>query len=846
MQDDPRNSLPARVNPHRSTPPAASTHPAQPSSSDAVSAEPALSLLEVLLRHPVKLIGCLVLALGLGVVYQLYAPRVYESSAEIFVEKSQNGVPNSAISPGGVVAGQPSTHASVLVSTPVLRAALSQPAVANSQTLAEIDEDARLRFLKKNISVVYAEKLETLAVRFRGAVREETPTIVNAVVAAYLNELGISLQAATAPPAASPADTHAVSGSASEVDRGVMSDQMMEARLMALATQLAEAQVAEESAAIRLAQATDASIEFSQLAALLDESGLDSRAYGLTEMAYLRNELARLEQQIKGMPAGWGPEHAVRGPVERQATALRREWRTLQTNARQSMVGLLEASQENARKRVAELDRRISQEQAAALRDAKPSVRVLELGEIPHRKAAPKGTKSLGVALVLGLLSGVGLILFSELRPSNAPAPTNPETLGLDPASASPSLDASSRGLALRTPDDVRDQLHDDAPPLLGLVPEVPSSHRLTSPDFDATASSIHQIRAVLQIHAGHSGARAFAFTSPRRGAGKTSVTIGVASSLAMSGSRTLVVDCDLAGRIARGQTGEPPQEHANDRFGPLDPDGSAGDHHCLDNVVLEQGYLSDDDSRALAAPIPQHRAGVAGMLDGRRLDECVVASTTPRLSFLPATHAQTRHIGMMSDAFIRQLIAEADPHFDLVLFDSGPVPGSVEALLVTSQVDGVVVVVPQGETREALARTMSYLKVVQAKVFGTVFNRAAAERTAADQSNKPTAATAETQSSIVSARHQNHDANLSSLEEHQVQTDDDGEFLTGDAPLGSGILAAAVFSDAQSGYASQDWKLEETSAFSGSVEELFGNATHETAADDDSDDEPKTPDTRV
>ncbi|MEL7087378.1 MAG: hypothetical protein AAGL98_02870, partial [Planctomycetota bacterium] len=394
------------------------------------------------------------------------------------------------------------------------------------------------------------------------------------------------------------------------------------------------------------------------------------------------------------------------------------------------------------------------------------------------------------------------------------------------------------------------------APASAGLVPEIPTGRRLTSPNFDATASSIHQIRAVLQVQAGSKNAKAFAFTSPRRGAGKTSVTIGVASSLAMSGTKTLVVDCDLAGRIARGQVGQPaagsqaerPPATSNgnghhngsgngnghaadangfDRFGPIDPEGSSPDNPSMDNVVIEEGFVSDENKQALAEA-QGTKVGVTGMLDGGSLAECAVDATVPGLSLLPAVHAQTHHIGMMSDAFIRRLIEEAQGTYDLVLFDTGPVPGSVEALLVTSQVDGVVVVVPQGEARQALTRTMSYLKVVGASVFGTVFNRASnapepGESHAASSSVAGAAATATAAAASRSAVKNAGDDPLVELEDHQHLTDNDGEFMEGDAPLGSGILAAAVFSDAESAFASKDWTLEETSEFNGSVDELFG-----------------------
>jgi len=76
----------------------------------------------------------------------------------------------------------------------------------------------------------------------------------------------------------------------------------------------------------------------------------------------------------------------------------------------------------------------------------------------------------------------------------------------------------------------------------------------------------------------------------------------------------------------------------------------------------------------------------------------------------------------------------------------------------VASQCDGVIVIVPQGEERRAMDRTMSYLKVVGANVLGTVFNRVAPDD---DAAGLP-----------------------------------EGVSRPGAVPLGSGILAAAVFSD--------------------------------------------------
>ena len=779
-------------------------------------AEPALSLLEVVLRHRKKLILCVAAALFLGAVYQLLAPRKYEAAAEVFVQRSRDGQSNSPLSSGGLASGLPSTHASVMESIPVLRAALEKPEVAGSLTLAGVEGEAkRLKFLKKSLQVGFSKEKEIVSVAFTGRVKKETALIVNAVLDAYQQRLRATLLGV---------DVQELAGIESE-PTGLLGEKIIAGRLERLGAEQTSAQMAREAASVRVQQARDAGADIAELATLLEDAGISSGKQVVAEVAYLQTELLALERNLESMPPSWGPSHTVRGPVQRQADAIRYELTRLQVDAAAVMHNLLESDLHNAERRAHEMEQSIADQQRLALRVAPLPIERIEEALVPDRKASPRGLKTAGVSVFLGLFFGVCWILWVELKEGGVAAVS----------AAAPGEPVGQGPLLLAGTDMAQEQAA--STPLLGMIPEVPTGRRLTTPNFDATASSIHQIRAVLQVHAGSNDAKAFAFTSPRRGAGKTSVTIGVASSLAMSGTRTLVVDCDLAGRIARGQTGGPSGEGTglsingvHDRFGPLDLEGSSPENASIDNIVIEEGYISDDDKGMFSEAKGGVKVGVTGMLDGGSLSECCVEATVPGLSLLPAVHAQPHHIGMMSDAFVRRLIEEAQGTYDLVLFDTGPVPGSVEALLVTSQVDGVVVVVPQGETRQALSRTMSYLKVVGAEVFGTVFNRASdapepGQSPAASTSLAGAAATASAAAATRTAKQKVGDsAPLIELDRDQ-RSQADSEFLAGGAPLGSGILAAAVFSDADSAFSSEDWQLEETSEFNGSVEELFGKA---------------------
>ena len=742
--------------------------PASPAAGSA--GDPALSLFEILLRRKWTVIGCTLLGLLLGGVYLWLAPPTYSTQAKIFVERNNLGQPNSPLSPRGVSAGLPSTHVDLLRSSPVLELALQDPAVAESSLLAEADD--KVKELREKLEVSSSKDSETVTVSLTGRDPREIAEIVNAVVRAYLIEQHPWLA------------TRLDGGEAAATGEGggIMSDRLTATRLEELSSRLTQAENDAAAAAMRLAQGRQAEGDVAMLTQLLGQSGLSTQNLGLDELSYLRYERARVKMALDSLPDAWGPDHLQRQPIERQYRSIEREMRAFEDSTSAAMLGMLSETARQAGERRVGLAADLRVEQAAAEARAELPVRVIDPAQEPRAKAGPKAGQTLAVAMVLGFFGGALLAIGQQLSGRDAayagPA-DGPATSATNEASTLPALqpDAAERSAM---------------GPVLGVVPEIPAGRRLASPNFDASASSIHQVRAVLQVHARRHGLCAYAFTSPRRGAGKTSVTIGVATSLAMSGTRTLVVDTDLAGRIARGQRGRPAP--AADPYGPIAGEGSSPHSDSLDDIAVNQGYLADDDSRAMAAPAAPGgdgpRLGVTGMLDGGTLDECAIPATVDGLSLLPAVAAETRHIGQMSDAFVRRVIEEARGRFDLVLFDTGPIPGSTEALLVASQADGVVLVVPEDEDRSALDRTLSYLKVVDAKIVGTVFNRSKTNADATGKSAKP----------------------ASDAATDLMARDGDDEALDGDRALGSGILAAAVFSDAESGYANDRWELKNTS----------------------------------
>lgn len=149
------------------------------------------------------------------------------------------------------------------------------------------------------------------------------------------------------------------------------------------------------------------------------------------------------------------------------------------------------------------------------------NIRVVEKAEAPRGPISPNRTRNYQVALVLGLLVGVGLALGFE------------------------HLDNT-----FKTPDDVKEQL---GLPFLGMVPDVglkggtrgaPAALiRYTS---SGVADAYRVLRTNLIFTSAETTGRSAVVTSASPGEGKTTTVANLAAALANNGAKVLAIDADL------------------------------------------------------------------------------------------------------------------------------------------------------------------------------------------------------------------------------------------------------------------------------------------------------------
>ena len=172
---------------------------------------------------------------------------------------------------------------------------------------------------------------------------------------------------------------------------------------------------------------------------------------------------------------------------------------------------------------------------------------------------------------------------------------------------------------------------------------------------------------------------RSVVITSAGAGDGKTSVTAALGMSFAATGRRTVVVDADLVGR---GLT---------------------------DSLGLSKA------------------AGLSELEAGAPLNGELHATDIANLWALPAGRDDAMRPEQMGSEFASKLVQELEERFDVVLVDTGPLLGSLEANLVTSNADGALLVVSKGQDGKQVQTTLRRIAELNARCLGIVYNRATA-----------------------------------------------------------------------------------------------------------------------
>jgi Mrp family chromosome partitioning ATPase len=206
--------------------------------------------------------------------------------------------------------------------------------------------------------------------------------------------------------------------------------------------------------------------------------------------------------------------------------------------------------------------------------------------------------------------------------------------------------------------------------------------------------------------------------------------------SFAASGARTLLIDCDIIGggmtakmkTVTRRRLG-----HILRRLGLINTEQlvaalkeSKRRSERVGETLMRQGLVTAADIEHALEVQRDAIVGLREALQGDPANECITGSGSHGLFLMPLGSAQRQHVAQLSYPALRRLIDQVRGWFDVILIDTGPILGSLEASVAVMAADAVVLTVASGEQRPLIKLAMDQITIVgNNKLAGIVLNRA-------------------------------------------------------------------------------------------------------------------------
>ena len=306
---------------------------------------------------------------------------------------------------------------------------------------------------------------------------------------------------------------------------------------------------------------------------------------------------------------------------------------------------------------------------SAGLRSS--NIRVVDPAMIPATPARPAKARNLALAFLVGLVGGIGLALLREYLDNTVKSPDDIETLARLPSLAVVPQFSGSNGSSRSR----------------GLLPGASSNGHEKRIELVAQhlpksqmSEAFRALRTSILLSQADHPPQVILVTSALPREGKTTAAANLAVTLAQLGDRTVLVDADLRkpgiGRLLNLGSGK-------------------------------------------YAGLSSYLAGVSG------LDLVTVPHPAiPNLAAIPTGPLPPNPADLLSSHKLADAIAELRTKFKFIVIDSPPIMAATDAVILSVQADGVLLVVRSGETpKEAFTRTRDLLNSVKCRILGVVLN---------------------------------------------------------------------------------------------------------------------------
>jgi capsular exopolysaccharide synthesis family protein len=299
------------------------------------------------------------------------------------------------------------------------------------------------------------------------------------------------------------------------------------------------------------------------------------------------------------------------------------------------------------------------------------NLRVVDPAMIPSFPARPAKARNIALAFLVGLVGGIGLALLREYLDNTVKTPDDIETLTRLPSLAVVPAFGDSAGRNRRMGIFGGASTNGNEKRIELVAQHLPKSQM---------SEAFRALRTALLLSQPDHPPQVILVTSALPREGKTTAAANLAVTLAQLGDKTVLVDADLrkpgVGRLLNLGTGK-------------------------------------------YAGLSSYLAGVS------TLDLVTVPHPAiPNLAAIPTGPLPPNPADLLSSHKLADAIAELRTKYKFVVIDSPPIMAATDAVILSVQADGVLLVVRSGETpKEAFTRTCDLLTSVKSRLLGVVLN---------------------------------------------------------------------------------------------------------------------------
>ncbi|MGE0105155.1 MAG: GumC family protein [Blastocatellales bacterium] len=307
------------------------------------------------------------------------------------------------------------------------------------------------------------------------------------------------------------------------------------------------------------------------------------------------------------------------------------------------------------------------------------NLRVIEPAETPTSPVGPMRFRTILIGLMVSLIAGMGLAFFLEYLDNTVKSVEDIGRIAQLPTLAViPSISTISQRAALqgkrKTEHVARITTGIDQ---AGQAETNKLTKMVTLDQLSSVVEAYRMLRTSVLLSAAGNPPKTILFTSGQPGEGKTTTAINTAISLSQLGCSVLLIDADLRRPTV----------------------------HRVFKMNQTQG-LSTWLSRQV------------------EIDSLIHKLWVPNLSILPCGPIPPNPAELISSERMKEALRVLSEKYDHILIDSPPLTNVTDPVILSTMVDGVILVVQAGRsTRDIVRRARHELSSVGAKIFGVVLN---------------------------------------------------------------------------------------------------------------------------